>query len=49
MTFFLKNVLNHEMFNGTPKTLVPSNEVVNWDGVLKLCGKVEGDHVAHFL
>jgi len=29
--------------------MVPSIGVVNWDGVLKLGGRVEGDHVAHFL
>jgi hypothetical protein len=49
MAFFMKDVMNHKMFNGTPKTMVPSNGVVNWDGVLKLGGRVEGDHVEEFL
>jgi hypothetical protein len=30
--------------NETPKTLIPLDEVVNWDGVLKSSGKLEGDH-----
>jgi hypothetical protein len=38
-----------EVLNGTPKTLIPSNGVLNWDGVLKLSGRSEGDHVTHFL
>jgi hypothetical protein len=45
----MKDVVNHKMFNGTPKTMVPFNGVVNWDGVLKSRGRIEGDHVAHFL
>ncbi len=36
--------------NRTPKTLIPSNGVVNWDGVLKFSGRLEGgDHAMHFL
>ncbi len=34
--------------NETPKTLIPSNGVVNWDGVLKFGGGLEGDHVTRF-
>jgi hypothetical protein len=34
--------------NKTPKILNPSNRVVNWDGVLKFGGKLEGDHAMHF-
>jgi hypothetical protein len=34
--------------SGTPKTLIPSNGVVNWDGALKFDGKPEGDHATHF-
>jgi len=43
MTSLMNDVVNHEMFNGTPKIVVLSN------GVLKLGGKVKGKHVAHFL
>jgi hypothetical protein len=38
-----------EVPNETPKTLIPFDEVVNWDGVLKFGGRPKGDHVAHFL
>jgi hypothetical protein len=34
--------------NGTPKTLIPFNGVVNWDGVLKSYGRLESNHVTHF-
>ncbi len=34
--------------NGTSKTLIPSNGVVNWDGVLKSSGRLKGDHATHF-
>jgi hypothetical protein len=34
--------------NGTPKVLIPSDEVINWDGVLKFGGRLKGDHVMHF-
>jgi hypothetical protein len=34
--------------NGIPKTLIPSNGVVNWDGVLKSGGRLKGDHATHF-
>ncbi len=30
---------------GTPNTVIPLDEVVNQNGVLKLAGKSEGDHV----
>jgi len=33
--------------NETPKTLVLSDGVVNWDGVLKSGGRLKGDHVMH--
>jgi len=47
--FFMKDDLNDEVPNGIPKILIPSNGVVNWDGVLKLGGRLEGDHVTHLL
>ena len=34
--------------NGTPKTLIHLDGVVNWDGVLKLGDKSKGDHVTNF-
>jgi hypothetical protein len=34
--------------NETPKTLILLDGVVNWDGVLKSGGRLEGDHVTHF-
>ncbi len=35
--------------NGTPKILIPSDVVVNWDEVLKYGGRPQGDHATHFL
>jgi hypothetical protein len=35
--------------NGTPKTLIPSIGVVNWDGELKSYGRLGSNHVTHFL
>jgi len=43
----MKDDVNEEVPNGTPKTLIPSNEMVNWDGVSKLNDKLQGDHVTH--
>jgi hypothetical protein len=34
--------------NGTPKTLIFLDGVVNYNGVLKFGGKLKGDHVMHF-
>jgi hypothetical protein len=48
MTFFMKGDVNDEVPNGNPKILIPLNGVLNWDGVLKLGGKLKGDHVTHF-
>jgi hypothetical protein len=39
--------VNDEMPNGIPKTLIPFDGVVNWDGVLKLSGRLKGDHVTN--
>jgi len=49
MTFFMKDDVKVEVPNGTPKTLIPLDEVINKDGVLKFGGKPEGDHGTHFL
>jgi len=43
----MKDDLNDEVPNGTPKTLIPFNGVLNWDGVSKSSGKPKG--VTHFL
>ncbi len=45
----MKDDLNDEVSNGTPKILVPFDDVLNWDEVSKLKGKLEGDHATHFL
>jgi hypothetical protein len=39
--------VNDEVPNGIPKTLIPSNGVVNWDEVLKSNDKPESDHVTN--
>jgi hypothetical protein len=38
----MKDDLNDEVFNGTAKTLIPFNGVLNWDGVSKSNDKLEG-------
>jgi len=45
----MKDDVKDEVPNGTPKTLIPFDGVLNKDGVSKLGDKLEGDHVAHFL
>jgi hypothetical protein len=44
----MKNDVKVKVPNGTAKTLIPSNGVVNWDGVLKSNGRPKGDHATHF-
>jgi hypothetical protein len=39
--------VNDEMLNGSPKILILFNGVVNWDGVLKLSSRTEGDHATY--
>jgi hypothetical protein len=48
MASFMKYNVNDEVPNGTPKTRIPFDGVVNWDGVLKLGDKSKGDHVTNF-
>ncbi len=43
----MRDDVNDEMPNGTPKTLTLFNGVVNWDGVLMSNGRLEGDHATH--
>ncbi len=45
--FFMKDDVNDEVPNGTPKTLIPSYGVVNYDGVLNLGGRPQRDHATH--
>jgi hypothetical protein len=39
----MKDDVKDEMPNGTSKALIPSDGVVNWDGVLKFGGRLESD------
>jgi hypothetical protein len=44
----MKDNVKVKVPNGTPKTLILLNGLVNWDGVLKSNGRPEGDHAMHF-
>jgi hypothetical protein len=44
----MKDDVKVKVPNKTPKTLIPSNGVVNWDGVLKFGGRLKVDHAMHF-
>ncbi len=43
----MKGDVNDEVPNGTPKSMIPYDEIVNWDGVLKSSDMLEGDHATH--
>ncbi len=43
----MKDDVKVKVPNETPKILILSDGVVNWDGVFKYGGKLEGDHVMH--
>jgi hypothetical protein len=45
----MKDDVKVKVPNKTPKILILSDGVVNWDGVLKSSGRLEGDHATHFL
>jgi hypothetical protein len=45
----MKDDVKIKVPNGTPKTLIPSDGMVNWDVVLKFGGMLKGDHAMHFL
>jgi len=47
MTFFMKDHVKSGVPNGTPKTLIPSDGVLNWDGVWKSGGRLKRDHVTY--
>jgi hypothetical protein len=49
MASLMKNDVKVKVPNRTTETLIPSNGVVNWDGLLKYSGRVEDDHAMHFL
>jgi len=44
----MKYDVNDGVPNGTFKTLIISNGVVLWDGVLKSSSSLEGNHATHF-
>jgi hypothetical protein len=44
----MKDDLKIKVSNGTPKILIPSDGMVNENGVLKFGGTPKGDHVMHF-
>ena len=44
----MKDDVKVKVPNGTPRILILSDGVVNWDGVLKFGGKPKGDHATHF-
>ncbi len=43
----MRDDVNDEMFNGSPKILILFNGVVNLDGVLKSSGRPKCDHATH--
>ncbi len=44
----MKDDVKDEIPNGTPKTLIPSNGMLNMDGVSKLNDRPKKDHATHF-
>jgi len=47
-SIFLKDDVKVKVPNGTPKTIIRLDGVVNWDGVLKSDGNPDDDHATHF-
>jgi hypothetical protein len=45
----MKNDVNDEVPNGTPKILIPSNGVLNWNKMSKSNNKPKGNHATDFL
>jgi hypothetical protein len=43
----VKDDMNDEMPNETPKTLIPYDGEVNWDVMLKSNNRLKGDHATH--
>jgi len=48
VAYLVKDDVNDEVTNGTPKILILFNEVLNWDGVLKSGDKPKRVHSTHF-
>ncbi len=44
----MKDDMNDEIHNGTLKTLIHFDGMLNQDGMSKLDGKLKGDHATHF-
>jgi hypothetical protein len=44
----MKDDVKVKVPNGTPKTLIHLDGVVNWDGVLKFDGNPDDNHATHF-
>jgi hypothetical protein len=44
----MKDDVNDEVPNGTPKILIPSNGVLNWNKVSKSSNKPKRNHATHF-
>jgi hypothetical protein len=44
----MKDDMNDEVPIGILNTLIPLDGVVNQDGVLKSCDRLEGDHATQF-
>jgi hypothetical protein len=49
MASLMKDDVNDEVPSGIPKILIPSDGVVNWDGMLKSRDRPKGDHATHLL
>ncbi len=47
MAFFMKDHVKGGVPNGTPKTPILFDGVLNWDGVSKLGGKPKMDHATY--
>ncbi len=43
----MKDDVKVKVHNEISKTLIHSDGVTNWDGVLKYGGMLKGDHVTH--
>jgi hypothetical protein len=48
MASLMKDDVKIKMPKEIIKTLIPSDGVVNWNGVLKSSGRPKGDHAMHF-
>lgn len=44
----MRDDVNDEVPNEITKILIPFDEVLNWDGMLKLSGMKKGNHITHF-